>query len=103
MPRLTYDSDSLPSPSEFRKALREAGENYDPIDELLNLQQELTALEQSHGMSSAECYRRFYAGELGDDPDIFAWVGKYRGFLGLKAALSESVKLAVTEPQTLSH
>ena len=99
---LQYDSQSLPTPEEFHKALREASEQYDPVEELLQLQRELYALEQRYHLSSAECYRRFAAGEMGDDPEIFAWVGRYRGFTHLKAAISEGLRIVATEPQAIS-
>ena len=39
--------------------------------------QELHDLESRFGMPSAEFYRRFEAGELGDDTDYFEWAGLY--------------------------
>jgi AraC-like DNA-binding protein len=99
MPELSYSSQSLPTPQEFRKVLREAAEQYDPLEELLRLQLELTALEQRLGMSSEECYRLFYEGKMGDTPEIFGWVSRYRGFRELKAAIAEALKAANTEPQ----
>ena len=85
---LQYNSQSLPTPEEFRKALRESIEQYDPVEELLRLQRELDALEQRYHISSAECYRRFVAGEMGDNLEIFGWVGRYHGFVELKAAIA---------------
>lgn len=99
---IEYDSQSLPTPEEFRKALHEASEQYDPVEELLRLQRELDALEQRYQISSAECYRRFAAGEMGDDPEIFGWVGRYRGFTHLKAAISQGLSIVATEPQTVA-
>jgi hypothetical protein len=43
---LVYDSQNLPTPEEFRKALREASEQYDPVEELLRLRHELDDLER---------------------------------------------------------
>ena len=34
-------------------------------------------------MSSAEFYRRFHAGELGDDADMFEWSAFYQKECGL--------------------
>jgi hypothetical protein len=62
-------------------------EQYDPVDELLWLQRELGSLEQKHGISSEECLRRFHDGQMGDDPEIFNWVGLYKGFQHLKSAV----------------
>lgn len=65
---IEYNSQALPTPEEFRKAPREASEQYDPVEELLRLQRELDALEQRYQLSSAECYRRFAAGGNGRRP-----------------------------------
>ena len=37
----------------------------------------MSDLEARHGMASAEFYRRFSAGELGDSLDWFEWAGLY--------------------------
>jgi hypothetical protein len=44
---------------------------------LAGVQQELEPFEQQYGMSSAECYQRFMAGEMGDSADIMEWMGLY--------------------------
>jgi hypothetical protein len=44
---------------------------------LANVQRELTPFEQQYGLSSAECHRRFLAGEMGDSADIMEWMGLY--------------------------
>jgi hypothetical protein len=99
MPELSYESQSLPTPEEFRRALREAGEQYNPVEELLRLQRELTGLEQKYGVSSADCYSLFYEGKMGDDPEIFGWVSRYRGFQHLKSAILEALENIAVEPQ----
>lgn len=101
MPHLSYDANSMPTPEEYRKDLREAAEKYDPVDDLLYLQRELLLLEQKYGVSSEECYRLFYEGKMGDDPDVVWWVGCYREFLQLKTAVSEAVQTVATEPQAI--
>lgn len=40
-------------------------------------ERDLSEMEERHGMDSAEFYRRFSAGELGDDLDWFEWAGLY--------------------------
>jgi hypothetical protein len=99
MPHLSYDANSMPTPEEFRKALREMEEQYDPVGDLLYMQRELTTLEQKYGVSSEECYRLFYEGKMGDDADIIWWVGLYRGFTQLKSAISEALEMIAVEPQ----
>ena len=43
----------------------------------LHVQRELAPFEQQYGLSSAECHRRFLAGEMGDSADIMEWMGLY--------------------------
>ena len=45
------------------------------------VQRELAPFEQQYGMSSAECHRRFMAGEVGDSADIMEWMGLYEDVL----------------------
>lgn len=99
MPHLSYDENSMPTPEQFRRDLREIREKYDPLDDLLYLQRKLLLLEQKYGLSSEECYRRFHEGTMGDDPDIFGWVFYYEGFRDLKAAISEVLETVAAEPQ----
>ena len=98
MPEFHYQNGKLPEPAEFRHILREASENYDPVDELLRLEQTLRDREQRHGMASAELYAGFVAGEAVDDPESVGWAARYEAFLRLKTAISESLKLVVAVP-----
>ncbi len=93
MPKLRYTRGQLPTPEAFARELQEAREAYDPLEELLALERELLLQEQQHGLSSAEFYSRFMAGEGGDSPDVISWVGRYEAYLNLKAAISESLSL----------
>jgi hypothetical protein len=45
--------------------------------QLAEVHRELEPFEQQYGMSSAECHRRFIAGEMGDTADIMEWMGLY--------------------------
>lgn len=99
MPHLSYDENSMPTPEQFRRDLREMREKYDPLDDLLYLQRELLLLEQKYGVSSEECYRRFYEGTMGDHPDFFWWVGCYKDFTQLKSDISEALRTLALEPQ----
>lgn len=101
MPHLSYDANTMPTPEEFRKALKEMSEQYDPLGDLLYLQRELMLLEQKYEVSSEECYRLFYEGKMGDDPDIVWWVGCYRDFRHLKSAISEALQTMAIEPQAV--
>ena len=100
MPFLYYDESSKPTREEFQKAVHEMFDKFDPVEDLLHSQRRLIEYEQKYGVSSEECYRLFYEGKMGDDPDMFAWVAHYRGWLGLKTAISDALyKVAIT-PQT---
>ena len=43
-----------------------------------SLARQLRALEHRYQLSSEEFYRRFRAGELGDDADLFEWSAFYQ-------------------------
>jgi hypothetical protein len=96
MPMFEYNQETMPSSQEFIKTLREASEQYDPVEELLRLERELVHLEQEHNMSSPEFYRLYQTGQLGDDVAIIEWAGRYKLYLRLKQAISNSLNLVVT-------
>jgi hypothetical protein len=48
---------------------------------LADVQRELAPFEQQYGLSSAECHRRFLAGDMGDSADIMEWMGLYEDAL----------------------
>lgn len=98
MAKIEYTNNNLPSPEEFRRALREAMENSDPIEELLELHTELGEYERRYGLSSEECYRRFTAGQMGDDLDIFGWVSRYKAFVEIKKTIQEGMDVIVHAP-----
>jgi len=91
MSKLEYSHESLPAPDEFRRQLREAREQYDPLDALLALQRELIALESKHGMTSEAFQRLYQAGEAGDATELIWWAGRYRQYLQLKLAIRENL------------
>jgi hypothetical protein len=45
------------------------------------LSEKLRAYETRFGFSTIEFYRRFQAGELGDDPEMLMWAGLYHLYL----------------------
>lgn len=98
MPSIEYTSSNWPDREEFRRAVREAIESYDSVEELLELHSELGEYERKYGLASEECYRRFTAGQMGDDPDIFGWVARYRAFLEIKKEIKESLDVIVNAP-----
>ena len=84
MPGIEYTQDNWPSADEFVRRLREAEEQYDPVDKLLTLERKLAALEQTHGMSSEEFLQRYQAGEMGDALEFVRWAGEYKLYLRWK-------------------
>ena len=48
---------------------------------IADVQREVAPCEQRYGLSSAACYRRFMAGEMGDSADLMAWMGLYEDVL----------------------
>ena len=100
MPTFHFTDEPLPPPDELRRLLREAGERYDPLEELLTLERELAAREQQFNISSADFYQRFLAGQTEDDPEIIGWVGRYEAYLRLKQAIAESLKLVLADTPT---
>ena len=90
---------ALPPVEEFIRQLREAEDQYDPVEKLLALGKELTVFEQKYGMASAEFFQRFETGELGDAMDYFRWIGRYEAYLRLKKMISASLDIVVSENQ----
>ncbi len=96
MPIIEFDQENRPSVAELRQLLQDAEETYDPIEELLRLERQLAQLEQTHNLASAEFYRRYRAGKMGDDVQFVAWAGRYRLYVRLKETISNSLKLVLT-------
>lgn len=102
MPTIEFNQNNQPSVAELRQLLQDAEENYDPIEELLHLERQLAQLEQAHDLTSVEFYRRYQAGEMGDDVAFVAWAGRYRLYLRLKRTISNSLKLVLAGPMLLA-
>ena len=97
MTTLEFNNESLPSRAAFLRLLQETTEQYDPVEKLLAMDRELAVYEQKHGMSSVEFFQRFETGELGDAMDFMRWAGRYELYLQLKALISASLEVVVTE------
>ncbi len=61
-----------------------------------SLARQLRAFEQRYQVSSAEFHRRFRAGEMGDDVDMFEWSAFYQMWL------SAQERLEALRPERLS-
>ncbi len=93
---LEFSELNLPSAEEFRRLWQQADEDYDPLEDLLRLERELALLEAEHELDSAEFFSRYQAGEVGDEIAYVTWAGRYRLYMNLRHAISESLRLVVT-------
>jgi hypothetical protein len=84
MTTLRFAQENWPVPEEFQQMLKDALEKSNPVDDLLELAEELRAYEQKYGMTSEEFFGRFQRGELGDAMDFIDWAGAYNLFLDRK-------------------
>ena len=99
MPKLIF-KDKLPSTEEFQKALTQVVGNTNPVDDLLDLSNELRDFEQKYQMSSADFYEKYQAGLLDDElqHDI-EWVATYEFFLKTKRQLETALMRAALQPE----
>lgn len=95
MSAFEFTNENLPSSEEFRQLFSRADENEDPLEELLRLERGLAMLEAEHGLTSAEFLTRYQMGEMGDDLAYISWAGRYRLYLNLKRAISDSLRWVV--------
>ena len=95
MPTYVFNQETMPTPEEFALLLREGDKNYDPLEELLQLERELAALENKHQMSSSEFFRLYNEGKAGDSVEIVGWAGKYRIYRDLKKAIHKSLEIVL--------
>jgi hypothetical protein len=58
---------------------------------LLNIQIDLNKFEDKYNLSSDAFYKKFQAGELGDDEDYMLWAGIYEMFIENQNRLGELV------------
>jgi hypothetical protein len=102
MPTLSYTHETMPKSSEeFQRQMAEAMAAANPIDDLMELAVELRGFEQQYRMTSEEFYRKFNAGEIGDDIDFFDWNATHRMYLRLRKSIEAALvraAVAYTEP-----
>ena len=99
MPKLTYKN-VLPSPDEFQKELAQTMANTNPIDDLLELANQLWEYEQKHQMSSADFYEKYQAGSLDDElQHCLEWVTTYDFFLKTKRKVEAALIRAAIQPE----
>ena len=98
MPTLRFTKDNWPTPEEYRRLLREAQENADPMTDFIEITMQLGRYEQLHGMSSAEFYEKYQRGEMGDSMNVMEWASDYHMFLKLKDELSQALDVLARYP-----
>ena len=101
MPSLTYNNEMPPS-DKFQKALTEAMANTNPVDDLLELANELWEFEQKYHMPSADFYEKYQTGSLNDElQHCIEWVAAYDFFVKTKRKLEAALMRAAVQPELL--
>lgn len=101
MPKLIYENELLPA-DEFRKALAEAMANTNPVDDLLELANDLWEFEQKYQMSSTGFYEKYQAGSLDDAlQHCIEWVATYDFFMKTKRKLEAALIRSAVQPELL--
>ena len=101
MPKLTYENE-LPPSDEFQKALAEAMANTNPVDDLLQLANDLWEFEQKYQMPSADFYEQYQTGSLEDElQHCIEWVATYDFFMKTKRKLEAALMRAAVQPELL--
>lgn len=75
MPTLTFTQDSMSTREEMQRLIEEMRQRLNPIDDLVELTQDITLFEQKYKMTSAEFFAKYQRGEMGDDMDFIEWLG----------------------------
>jgi hypothetical protein len=99
LPLLVYENE-LPSLDEFQKALAQAMSATNPVDDLLELANDLWEFEQKYRMSSVEFYEKYQAGSLDDElQHCLEWVATYDFFVKTKRKLEAALMRAAIQPE----
>lgn len=99
MPKLTYKG-GLPSREEFQQALTKAMLTANPVDDLLELSNQLRDYEQKYDLSSTEFYRQYQAGLLPEPlQHCVEWAAIYDLFMRTKRMLEATLMRAAVYPE----
>jgi hypothetical protein len=94
MPTTRFTAENWPeSATEFRRILQEAWHGSAPLDDFVQLVRDLTLLEQKYGLDSAEFYKRYQRGEMGDELEIMRWASKFEIYEEMKEDLDNTLSL----------
>ena len=77
MAQLIFTQDNLLTLEEFQLLLLEAWLSSNPLDELLELVEQLREYEQRHRVSSSDFHERYQRGQMGDEREIMRWAVSY--------------------------
>ena len=103
MVKLVFTEENMPASSaEFRRLLNEAYEKSNPIDDLLEIAEDLAGFEKKYNMPSAEFYQKFQAGQMGDDFYAFEWSSLYRSFVDLRRSIERALMRAAVSDADIS-
>lgn len=101
MAKLIYENE-LPAPGEFQKSLAEAMALTNPVDDLLELSNELGEFERQFHMSSADFYEKYQRGLLNDElQHCLEWATTYGLFTKTKRKLEAALIRAAVQPELL--
>lgn len=99
MSSLTF-KDELPLPNEFKKILSQTINNTNPVDDLLQLANQLWDFEQKHPMSSADFYENFETGKLEEElQHCIEWAATYNFFIKTKRKVEATLMRAAIQPE----
>jgi len=92
MGQLTFTQDNLPTPEEFERMLAQAITQSNPVDDMLEIADELWGYEREYGMTSVEFYEQFKRGVLDDElQHCMDWAGAFEIFTKLKRVVETAL------------
>ncbi|MEA3339785.1 MAG: hypothetical protein U9R15_07450 [Chloroflexota bacterium] len=92
MGRLTFTQDNLPTSEEFERMLARTITQSNPVDDMLEIADELGEYEREYGMTSAEFYEQFNRGVLDDElQHCIGWAGAFEIFTKLKRVVEAAL------------
>ncbi len=95
MPELVYTKDAIPTSEQFRADLEHAMKMANPVDDLLELADELREFETQYNMRSEEFYTRFQAGVLDDElQHCMEWAAAYDMFVKTRRLIEATMMRA---------
>jgi len=92
MSAVTFEQNNLPGREEMNRLFEEMRQRDNPVEDLIELTQTLTRLEQQYDMTSARFFEKYQRGEMGDAADFVKWAGHYHLYLDLKRKIELSLE-----------